>query len=280
MNLRRAAHLLADDIYQAHHRRRGLFRHAHRLRVGKRPEIERASSASPSWIRTARITRILTDGGVLVLTPRFSPAAQDITYMSYYGNKPRVYLFNIDSGQQEVLGDFPGMTFAPRFSPDGSEGHHEHGAGRQHRYLCRWISGRAAPSASPTRRASIRRRATRRTASRSPSKATAAAPSRSTSWAPMGRARAESARGRGAMAPRSGRPRGDLIAVHPHVSGQLLRRCDASRRFGRADAVPGLAGGRPDLGPERAGFGLFQAGSAAARPSSIASTSPGTTSVS
>ena len=33
---------------------------------------------------------------------------------------PRVYLFNIDTGQQEVLGDFPGMTFAPRFSPDGN----------------------------------------------------------------------------------------------------------------------------------------------------------------
>jgi len=27
---------------------------------------------------------------------------------------------NIETGQQEVLGDFPGMTFAPRFSPDGS----------------------------------------------------------------------------------------------------------------------------------------------------------------
>ena len=34
---------------------------------------------------------------------------------------PRVYLFNIDTGQQEVLGDFPGMTFAPRFSPDGNK---------------------------------------------------------------------------------------------------------------------------------------------------------------
>jgi TolB protein len=34
--------------------------------------------------------------------------------------RPRVYLYNIDTGQREVVGDFPGMTFAPRFSPDGN----------------------------------------------------------------------------------------------------------------------------------------------------------------
>src|SRR6202035_1775941 len=33
---------------------------------------------------------------------------------------PRVYLLNLDNpGQREVVGNFPGMTFAPRFSPDG-----------------------------------------------------------------------------------------------------------------------------------------------------------------
>ena len=64
--------------------------------------------------------RFLTDGSDLMLTPPFSPTMQ-ITYLAYYNKKPRVYIFNIDTGQQEVLGDFPGMTFAPRFSPDGSK---------------------------------------------------------------------------------------------------------------------------------------------------------------
>ncbi|HZQ13249.1 MAG TPA: hypothetical protein VFB31_10625, partial [Pseudolabrys sp.] len=32
---------------------------------------------------------------------------------------PKVYLFNIETGQREIVGNFPGMTFAPRFSPDG-----------------------------------------------------------------------------------------------------------------------------------------------------------------
>ena len=64
--------------------------------------------------------RFLSDGKQLVLTPRFSPTAQEITYLFYDQGIPRVYLRKIDSGQREVLGNFPGMTFAPRFSPDGN----------------------------------------------------------------------------------------------------------------------------------------------------------------
>ena len=63
--------------------------------------------------------RLLSQGRELVLTPRFSPTTQEITYMQYVGDQPRVMLMNIDTGQREVVGNFQGMTFAPRFSPDG-----------------------------------------------------------------------------------------------------------------------------------------------------------------
>ncbi len=65
--------------------------------------------------------QMLTDGRFFALTPRFSPTAQEITYLSYFQNRPRVYVYNVDTGKQEVLGDFEGMTFAPRFSPDGQK---------------------------------------------------------------------------------------------------------------------------------------------------------------
>ena len=65
--------------------------------------------------------KYLTLGNELVLTPRFNPASQMVTYMSYFKNLPRVYLLNIETGMQELVGDFPGMTFAPRFSPDGTK---------------------------------------------------------------------------------------------------------------------------------------------------------------
>ena len=65
--------------------------------------------------------KFLTLGNELVLTPRFNPTSQMVTYLSYFKNLPRVYLLDIETGTQEVVGDFPGMTFTPRISPDGKK---------------------------------------------------------------------------------------------------------------------------------------------------------------
>jgi TolB protein len=64
--------------------------------------------------------RTLPVKGELLLTPRFSPTANEITYMSFDTGTPRVFLYNIDTNQREAVGDFPNMSFAPRFSPDGN----------------------------------------------------------------------------------------------------------------------------------------------------------------
>ena len=79
--------------------------------------------------------RYLTRGDDLVLTPRFSPTSQEITYMSYGQGQPRVYLLNIETGQREVVGNFPGMTFSPRFCARRAARDHEPAAGRQREHL-------------------------------------------------------------------------------------------------------------------------------------------------
>jgi TolB protein len=65
--------------------------------------------------------RELPVGGDLILTPRFSPSSNEVTYMSFDTGTPRVYIYNIDTRQKEIVGDFPNMSFAPRFSPDGNQ---------------------------------------------------------------------------------------------------------------------------------------------------------------
>jgi TolB protein len=119
-NWRRISHIVGDAIYKRITGEDGYFD----------TRIVYISESGPAERRVKRLAimdqdgannRFLTDGRALVLTPRFSPTSQEITYLSYAKGTPRVYLFNIDTGQQEVLGDFPGMTFAPRFSPDGNK---------------------------------------------------------------------------------------------------------------------------------------------------------------
>jgi TolB protein len=122
-NWRRIAHRVADAIYKRITGEEGYFD----------TRIVYIAESGPQEHRIKQLAimdqdganhQYLTDGRALVLTPRFSPTAQEITFLSYgtgARGAPRVYLFNIDTGQQEVLGDFPGMTFAPRFSPDGNK---------------------------------------------------------------------------------------------------------------------------------------------------------------
>jgi TolB protein len=118
-NWRRIAHIIADVIYERLLGEKGYFdtRIVYIAATGPR---DRRTKRLAIMDQDSENNRLLTDGSWLVLTPRFHPTRDEIAFMSYANNRPRVYLFSLGSGQQRLLGDFDGMTFAPRFSPDGS----------------------------------------------------------------------------------------------------------------------------------------------------------------
>src|SRR6202049_2445719 len=118
-NWRRIAHIIADQVYKRITGEDGYF-DTRIVYIAESGPVQKRIKRLAIMDQDGANNRLLTDGRALVLTPRFSPTAQEITYLSYGSGAPRVYLFNIDTGQQEVVGDFPGMTFAPRFSPDGN----------------------------------------------------------------------------------------------------------------------------------------------------------------
>ena len=119
-NWRRVGHIISDKVYERLTGEKGYFD----------TRIIYVSEEGPKTARVKKLaimdqdgfnTKYLTLGNELVLTPRFNPTSQMVTYLSYFKNLPRVYLLDIETGTQEVVGDFPGMTFAPRFSPDGKK---------------------------------------------------------------------------------------------------------------------------------------------------------------
>ncbi|WP_255536372.1 Tol-Pal system beta propeller repeat protein TolB [Pacificimonas pallii] len=117
-NWRRAAHKCADAVYSRLTGEAGYFD----SRIVYISETGRATN------RIKRLAimdqdganhRFLTNGQNLVLTPRFAPNQQTVAYLSYAQNRPRIYMYDVNTGQQRLVGNFPNMSFAPRFSPDG-----------------------------------------------------------------------------------------------------------------------------------------------------------------
>ena len=115
---RRLAHRISDQIYEALTGFDGYFD----------TRIVYIDESGPKSARIKKLAIMDQDGfnarelpvqGDLLLTPRFSPTANEVTFLSFGTGEPRVYIYNIDTNQKEIVGDFPNMSFAPRFSPDG-----------------------------------------------------------------------------------------------------------------------------------------------------------------
>jgi TolB protein len=115
---RRLGHRAADQIYERLTGERGYF-DTQIVFIDETGPKDRRRKRLAIMDQDGANVRLLTQGNELVLTPRFSPTSQEITYLQYVGEQPRVLLMNLDTRQSEMVGNFPGMTFAPRFSPDG-----------------------------------------------------------------------------------------------------------------------------------------------------------------
>ena len=119
-NWRRVGHIISDKVYERLTGEKGYFDTRIIYVAEEGPKTKRIKKLA-IMDQDGANNKFLTLGNELVLTPRFNPTSQMVTYLSYFRNLPRVYLLDIETGKQEVVGDFPGMTFAPRFSPDGKK---------------------------------------------------------------------------------------------------------------------------------------------------------------
>jgi TolB protein len=117
---RRIAHKVADSIYKRIIGDEGYFdtqivyvsREKHQGEPVERIAIMDQDGANMHYV---------TAGDSLVLSPRFSPDMRFITFTDFgQSQHAHVYLMNLETRQKMLMGNFPGLTFAPRFSPDGT----------------------------------------------------------------------------------------------------------------------------------------------------------------
>ena len=90
-NWRRIAHIISDAIYERLTGEKGYF-DTRIVFVDETGQKEQRVKRLALMDQDGANVRYLTRGQDLVLTPRFSPATQEITYMSYGQGDPRVYL--------------------------------------------------------------------------------------------------------------------------------------------------------------------------------------------
>jgi len=117
---RRMAHKVSDVVYSKITGEGGYFD----------SRVVYVSESGPKNARAKRLAvmdydganvQFLTDSSAIVLAPRFSLQGDRILYTSYESGFPRITVLDVASLQRRSLDDQQGtMTFAPRFSPDGS----------------------------------------------------------------------------------------------------------------------------------------------------------------
>ena len=97
---RRVAHLIGDAVFTRITGEKGFFDSPRRVRRRERLRRRSAASASRIMDMDGANVKYLTRGDKLVVTPRFSPSAQQIAYMSFGEADPKVSLLNLETGQR------------------------------------------------------------------------------------------------------------------------------------------------------------------------------------
>ncbi len=117
---RRISHLIADDIYEYLTGEKGYF-DTRIVYVAETGDLRRRVKRLAIMDQDGANNMFLTSGRSLVLTPRFNPNMQRLIYLSYRTRQPSVNIYDLSTGNEQIIGQLPGMSFAPRFSNDGNK---------------------------------------------------------------------------------------------------------------------------------------------------------------
>jgi TolB protein len=67
------------------------------------------------------LPQILLESAEPIMSPSWSPNGQDVAYVSFETDLPRIYIQNIATGQRRQITNYPNINSSPVWSPDGSK---------------------------------------------------------------------------------------------------------------------------------------------------------------
>ncbi len=113
---RKAAHQVADDIFQALTGLRGIFatRIAYVSKSGGEFRLEIADADGENQIAVLRSPEP-------IISPSWSPDGKKLAYVSFESKKPIIYVQELDTGRRIPVVNYKGNNSAPAWSPDGQK---------------------------------------------------------------------------------------------------------------------------------------------------------------
>lgn len=118
--LRKAAHKIADLVYEKITGRRGAFStrvayiSVERLADGKSRRFQLQVADSDGYN-----PRVILRTQTPVMSPVWSPDGTRLAYVSFENRRSEIYVHQLDSGKRTKVASFPGINGAPAWSPDG-----------------------------------------------------------------------------------------------------------------------------------------------------------------
>ncbi len=113
-DLRLVAHRIADFIYEKLTGERGIFstRISYVTKNGGRYTL---------WVADAdgENAQLAFGSSEPIISPAWSPAGNQLAYVSFESRKPVVYVQDVSTGKRRLIANFRGSNSAPAWSPDG-----------------------------------------------------------------------------------------------------------------------------------------------------------------
>ena len=110
-NIRRVAHMLSDAVFTRITGEKGFF-DTRIVFVDESGAKDNRKKRLAIMDQDGANVHYLTHGEELVVTPRFSPSSQEITYMAFSAeDDPKVLLMNIENSQRDICWEFSGNDF-------------------------------------------------------------------------------------------------------------------------------------------------------------------------